>query len=74
MDFGEALREIKKGNMALRNGWNGKGMFVFLQPGYIDTDTHMNHTPYLMIRSVDGSFTPWICSQTDVLAEDWGLV
>lgn len=32
MNFGEALEEIKKGVKVSRDGWNGKGMFVFIVP------------------------------------------
>jgi hypothetical protein len=27
-----------------------------------------------MLRSADGSFIPWNCSQADLLATDWQLV
>lgn len=30
--------------------------------------------PFLLIRTVDGSFVPWLASQTDLLAEDWVIV
>jgi hypothetical protein len=33
MNFGEALEEIKYGKVATRTGWNGKGMFVYLNLG-----------------------------------------
>ena len=29
--FGEAIAEVKKGKMIARDGWNGKGLFVFMQ-------------------------------------------
>jgi hypothetical protein len=32
MDFGEALRLLKAGYRVQREGWNGKGMFLFLLP------------------------------------------
>ena len=32
MKFGEALEELKKGVTVARDGWNGKGMFVYLVP------------------------------------------
>lgn len=32
-DFGEAIRLIKAGKRVARQGWNGKGMFLFLLPG-----------------------------------------
>ena len=31
MTFGEALEALKNGNKVARQGWNGKGMFVFKQ-------------------------------------------
>ena len=32
MDFSKALRELKNGNKVARQGWNGKGMYLFLSP------------------------------------------
>lgn len=32
MNFGEAIEEVKKGNLVNRKGWNGKNMFIFLRP------------------------------------------
>ncbi len=89
MDFSDALRQVKAGHQIARDGWNGKGMFVFLMPGYPDgvpaneaTATAMKipagYTvrvlPYLVMRTVDGSIVPWLISQTDALADDWGVV
>jgi hypothetical protein len=33
LSFGEALDALKKGYRIAREGWNGKGMFVFLNKG-----------------------------------------
>jgi anaerobic ribonucleoside-triphosphate reductase len=33
MNFGHALEELKKGNKVARQGWNGKGMFIYLVEG-----------------------------------------
>lgn len=30
LNFGQALEAVKKGKLISREGWNGKGMFVFL--------------------------------------------
>ncbi len=30
--------------------------------------------PYLMMRTVDGSFVPWVASHTDLIEEDWSEV
>lgn len=37
MTFGEALQALKDGRRVARKGWNGKGMFLFLNQGSIDT-------------------------------------
>lgn len=88
-DFGVALDFLKEGHKATRAGWNGKGMFVVLQKGYPDgvpinanmaeatglpEGTVCKFSPYLMLRSADGSFVPWLASQTDLLAEDWEIL
>jgi hypothetical protein len=31
MKFGEAIEALKEGKKLARTGWNGKGMFVFMQ-------------------------------------------
>lgn len=86
MDFGDALRALKEGASVTRAGWNGKGMYVVHQQGYPDgipinantaaatglaEGTVCVFRPYLMMRTVDGSFVPWVISQTDALADDW---
>jgi hypothetical protein len=86
MDFGDALRALKAGDRVTRAGWNGKGMHVVHQAGYPDgipinantaeatgipQGTVCVFRPYLMMRTVDGSFVPWVISQTDALADDW---
>jgi len=32
MDFGKAIEALKQGKRVAREGWNGKGMFVFMRP------------------------------------------
>lgn len=89
MEFGDALRALKDGDRVTRTGWNGQGMFVVYQKGYPDgipinantaeatgipQGTVCIFRPYLMMRTVDGSFVPWVISQTDALADDWERV
>lgn len=31
LNFGQALEAVKEGHRIARQGWNGKGMFVFMQ-------------------------------------------
>ena len=82
-DFSTALLELKMGHKVSRAGWNGKNMFVFLVPGStfavnrppllgIYPDGHIiDYNPHIDIKSVDGRITPWVASQTDIMADDW---
>lgn len=71
MDFGEALKLLKRGDRVSRAGWNGKGQYIELQSP--DAGSKMT-LPYLYISTVQGALVPWLASQTDLLAEDWILV
>jgi hypothetical protein len=71
MNIGEAIDAMKAGNKVERLGWNGKGQFLELQI----PDTHSKMTlPYVYISTVGGQLVPWLCSQTDLLANDWQVV
>lgn len=77
MDFGKALEGLKAGYKASRAGWNGKGLWIELQPP--DEQSKMT-LPYLFInyptdaQNTPGARVPWLASQTDILAEDWSLL
>lgn len=86
MNFGEALELLKQGNKVAREGWNGKGMFVFLVSGsafkvnrppllgIYPEGTEINYRAHLDMKTVDGQIVPWVASQSDLLAEDWTSV
>lgn len=86
MDFGQALTQLKAGAKVARNGWNGKGMFLFLVPGstfkvnrppllgIYPEGTEINYCPHIDMKTADEKVVPWLASQTDVLAEDWVIV
>jgi hypothetical protein len=74
------------GHRVTRPGWNGKGMWLCYQAGYPEgipinantaratgqpEGTVCRFQPYVMMRTADGSFVPWLCSQADLLAMDW---
>lgn len=86
MDFSAALAECKAGSRITRTGWNGKDMYVCFQPGYpqgiginantaaatgLAEGTVCTFLPYLMFRTAQGHFLPWVASQADILADDW---
>jgi len=82
MDFSKALSILKEGGTVTRAGWNGKGMYITLQRP--DENSKMTR-PYVYMTLPVGSTAqfgevssdqrvPWLCSQTDLLAEDWETV
>ena len=84
MNFGDALAALKGGASIARQGWNGKGMFLFLIQGSNDLASlhgygfgEMMGEPTfrdaIFMRTVDNQLVPWTASQSDVLAEDWEI-
>lgn len=85
-DFGWALDNLWDGKKVAREGWNGKGMFLFLvrgskfkvnRPpllGIYPEGTEIDYCPHVDMRTADGKIVPWLCSQTDMLAFDWEVV
>lgn len=82
MKFSEALEHAKQGSKIVREGWNGKGMFVFLVNGdsikvaiheaYGDpTKDGYDVRNFLMMFTAQKDLVPWVASQTDILSEDW---
>lgn len=86
MDFSEALQGVKNGYKVARQGWNGKNMFIFLVPGSVfkvnrppllgiyPEGTEIKYHGHVDMKTADGQIVPWLCSQTDMLAEDWVFV
>lgn len=72
MNFEQALQALKAGQMVKREGWAGS-KFIQLQT---PTETSKMTVPYvfMVIQNAEGvapTLVPWLCSQTDLLAEDW---
>lgn len=88
MDFGQALDVLRDGEKVTRAGWNGKGLWICLSPGFMLPATQVYagavareigdgvgiFREYLMMRTINGEFVPWVASQTDLLATDWAIV
>ncbi|AOR77213.1 DUF2829 domain-containing protein [Novosphingobium resinovorum] len=86
MDFGAAIMALKAGRRVAREGWNGKGMFLFLVPGsqfqvnrapllgIYPEGTTISYQPHIDMKTAQDTVVPWLASQSDVLAEDWELV
>lgn len=80
MSFGHAIEMLKAGHKVARDGWNGKGMYILhVRKGYYDVGltlagSRANLLPWIGMKTADGSFVPWLASQTDMLADDWVVV
>jgi len=70
MDLGQALNILRAGKRATRPGWNGKGMSLELQ---VPDENSKMTLPYIFMHTAQGDRVPWLASQTDILATDWGL-
>ena len=67
-EIGWAIKEMRNGNKVQRAGWNGKNMWLMLQTP--DANSKMT-LPYVYMSTAQGDLVPWLCSQTDLLANDW---
>ena len=75
-DFGWALNQLRDGARVARNGWNGKGMFIFLVSHWSINTAHMSNwstelAPFIAMKTAQDTIIPWLASQADMLATDW---
>ena len=90
MNFGEAIQALKDGKRVSRDGWNGKGMFLFLVtprqtpngddvcsldlPAGVEEVWELQQRPVIVMKdATDQLVIGWLASQTDMLADDWGV-
>ena len=83
MSFSYALMALKDGRCVARTGWNGKDMYLYLvsestfvvdRPPLnvlLDEGTIVNYRAHIDMRAADGTFVPWLASQSDLLEDDW---
>lgn len=84
LTFGDAVEAMKRGFKVVRQGWNGKGIFLYYVPAQsypATTDIaklHFGETvpyePYIAMKHVGNKVVPWLASQTDILADDWQII
>ena len=86
MTFGGAIAALKQGKKVARQGWNGKGMFLYLvsagsypvkmdaAKSIADENGNVNYGPYVALKAANGSVYPWNASQADMLSNDWEVV
>ena len=84
--FGKALKLLLGGYKVARQGWNGKGMFLYYVPGstfkvnrppllgIYPEGTEIQYHAHIDMKTAQGYCVPWLASQLDILALDWVLV
>ncbi|MCP1540075.1 hypothetical protein J2W79_005210 [Methylorubrum extorquens] len=71
LNIGQAVAALRAGLRVARAGWNGKGMYLELQV----PDAHSKMSlPYVFMFTACKNRVPWLCSQSDLLAQDWEVV
>jgi hypothetical protein len=78
LTFGLAIEALKQGKRVARKGWNGKGMFIYIQDF---TEYNKIADKCYELQNCISMFTAtkewqpgWLASQMDILAEDWCIV
>jgi len=83
MEFGEVLKGLRAGRLFAREGWNGKGMFIYLVQGsqfvvnrlplvaILGAGEVVTYDAHIDMKTAQGTCVPWLASQNDLLADDW---
>lgn len=89
LSFSEALIAMKDGRKIARTGWNGKGMYAVIMPGYpdgivvneatrkqhrLEEGTKLVFRPYMQLFTAQKDVAMWVPSCSDILANDWNIV
>lgn len=83
MDFGDAIRAVKKGAKVQRKGWNGKNQYIelamkvsYMNPdgGIVNVDHEQMGNQAIAFVGTSGVQLGWLASQADMLSEDWQVV
>lgn len=63
MNFGEALELVKQGKLVTREGWNGKGMFIFQRPA----DELSPEMVVNVVKSLPRAVKDWVYNNGDLV-------
>lgn len=69
-NIGWAIGQMRAHHALYRKGWNGQDQYVRLQVAGVHPKMKL---PYIYMRTANGDCVPWCPSQTDILADDWGV-
>lgn len=90
MGIGDVVSALRSGERVRRKGWNGKGLWLAYVKGDDWGCAYAGHPmeerkdeqavivqplmPMIVMRTADGRLVPWLCSQTDLLANDYEIL
>lgn len=83
MDFGSAIKAVRAGAKASREGWNGKAQYIELATcvsyknaaGETVNVDHANiGNAAIAFVGTSGVQLGWLASQADMLADDWKIM
>jgi Protein of unknown function (DUF2829) len=85
MTFSGALQLIKEGKQVARQGWNGKGMFLYLlkdqdlqrglKYGYGEYSGEPTFVSCIVMKTAQNTLAVgWVPSTADLFADDWEVV
>lgn len=71
-DIGWAIRQLKEGSLVRRKGWNGKGMYIYLDAMSLHSDRPKGDCIVMYTAQKIHQYG-WLASQADLLATDWEI-
>lgn len=86
LSFGHVVELLKRGFKCARQGWNGKGMFIYMVDGsnfkvsrppldkFYTLGTDIEYQPHIDMKYADGTCGVWVASHSDMLMNDWSIV
>lgn len=86
LGFDFAILALKAGKKVCREGWNGKGAWLYLVPGstfqvaegrplaaHLPIGETVKYHSHIDMKTTSNEHVPWLASQTDMLATDWQI-
>lgn len=75
MTFGDAIEAMKKGKKVAREGWNGKGLYIYIHSVGFKAIDGIPVQRCIWMKTAQNTWQPgWHASQADILSEDWEVV
>ena len=75
LPFALAIEGVRQGLKLARHGWHGKDMYIYHVPGAVWDDPCLHPMQeFVAMYTGKDKDVPWLCSQTDMLMDDWFLV